>query len=139
MALLINSDSVVARWTAQILKFQPSSDSGTAGGNTPWETYPRGRCLAECSRLAQENVELAETLACIHSWAMELAPEPLLPLPPLPDGSIPTRSPERRANLIRFQSELEVSSAVPQDFMVEPSWTPSKCLLNLTLSSLCNV
>lgn len=76
---------------------------------------------------AEEIVDLAVTPACIRSWAMELAPEALLPLPPLPDGSIPTRSPERRANLIRFQSELEVSPAVPQDSMVEPSWTPSKC------------
>jgi hypothetical protein len=41
-------------------------------------------------------------------------PEPpvvpgLLPMPPLPDGSIPARDPERATNLVRFQSELEVS------------------------------
>ncbi|KAL1413669.1 suppressor of hpr1 [Vanrija albida] len=31
----------------------------------------------------------------------------ILPPPPLPDGTEPTRSPERTANLMRFQSELE--------------------------------
>ena len=32
----------------------------------------------------------------------------LLPMPPLADGSVPLREPERAANLVRFQSELEV-------------------------------
>jgi mediator of RNA polymerase II transcription subunit 31 len=32
----------------------------------------------------------------------------ILPPPPLPDGTVPTRDPERQANLVRFQSELEV-------------------------------
>lgn len=35
----------------------------------------------------------------------------ILPPPPLPDGTTPTRSPEKQANLVRFQSELEVSYA----------------------------
>jgi hypothetical protein len=33
----------------------------------------------------------------------------ILPLQPLPDGTIPERSPEHHINLMRFQSELEVS------------------------------
>ncbi|KIR52988.1 hypothetical protein I315_04446 [Cryptococcus gattii Ru294] len=38
---------------------------------------------------------------------MEALPT-ILPPPPLPDGSeAPTRSPEKHANLVRFQSELE--------------------------------
>ena len=32
----------------------------------------------------------------------------ILPPPPLPDGTVPERSAERTANLVRFQSELEV-------------------------------
>ncbi|EJT52976.1 transcription from Pol II promoter-related protein [Trichosporon asahii var. asahii CBS 8904] len=31
----------------------------------------------------------------------------ILPPPPLLDGTVPTRSPEKHANLVRFQSELE--------------------------------
>lgn len=33
----------------------------------------------------------------------------LLPMPALADGSVPSREPERAANLVRFQSELEAS------------------------------
>jgi hypothetical protein len=43
----------------------------------------------------------------IHLSTMQQFP-PILPPPALPDGTeAPPRSPERQANLIKFQSELE--------------------------------
>lgn len=42
----------------------------------------------------------------------------ILPPPPLPDGSeAPARSSERHANLVRFQSELEVSPSGSRRFI----------------------
>lgn len=42
----------------------------------------------------------------------------ILPPPPLPDDSeAPARTPEKHANLVRFQSELEVSPCGSRRFI----------------------
>lgn len=53
------------------------------------------------------------SIRLFYILAMQQLPS-ILPPPPLPDGTeAPPRPPDRQANLIRFQSELEVSGSHP--------------------------
>lgn len=70
------------------------------------QRFDRGKFgNGECSVEAQQHSYLSSS-NCVH---MMQQLSTILPPPALPDGTVPTRSPEKQANLVRFQSELEVS------------------------------
>lgn len=65
----------------------------------------------------------------------------ILPPPALPDGTVPERSKEKEANLVRFQAELEVrkfqAELIPSLSSVSPTRSTSmNCMFRNTLKTL---